>query len=192
MEAVITDPDTVWLIGGYNEEQDALDSTNKFVISGIGYEHISGPSLNQARKEHMAAQLDTVIYVFGGTGEHDQVLESVEALVDVVVDDSCASAVDIKAHSISSFRLKQNYPNPFNASTTIEFELASEEQVHLALYSAHGRLVKTVVENRLSPGRHRYRWDGTHENGEQLPSGIYFYKLLINEETHTRKMLLVK
>ena len=195
MEAVQTDPDTVFLIGGYNEDHRALRSTSKFVIKSknSGYEHMKAPSLNFARRESMAAKLDTVVYVFGGVGEHGQVLGSVEALIDTVIVDSCGNTDVVKfAIDDLSYILKQNYPNPFNASTTIEFELRGREKVRLDIYSSHGRFIKNLVFEELPAGRFRYVWDGTLFNGQPVPSGVYMYKLSTNTETETRKMLLVK
>lgn len=193
MAAIATEPDTVWLIGGYNEDRPALESTTKFVISPHGFGHIEGPPLNQVRKELMAAQVDTVIYVLGGTGEHDQVVASVEALIDTVILNPCEnSAVEKNDAAEFAYRLHRNYPNPFNASTTIEIELRAEGLIRLEIYSSLGRLVKTLVYGELSPGRYRYVWDGTSDQGIGVTSGVYLCKLMTETEAHSCKMLLVK
>ncbi|RQW08331.1 hypothetical protein EH222_05810 [candidate division KSB1 bacterium] len=193
MAAIATEPDTVWLIGGYNEDQSALASTSKFIIMPHGYGHIEGPPLNQVRKELMAAQVDTVIYVFGGTGEHDQVVESVEALIDTVIFDPCENSAVQKSEAVDFvYKLRRNYPNPFNASTTIEIELMKKSLIRLDIYSSRGRLIKTLVHDELSPGHYRYIWDGTSDQGLDVTSGVYLCKLMTETEAHSCKMLLVK
>ncbi|MBN1560370.1 T9SS type A sorting domain-containing protein [candidate division KSB1 bacterium] len=193
MATIVTEPDTVWLIGGYNEDQRALASTSKFVITKHGYGHKEGPPLNEARKELMAAQIDTVMYVFGGTGEHDQVVESVEALIDTVIFDPCEnSAVKKNDDAEFAYTLRRNYPNPFNASTTIEIELTATSQIRLEICSSLGRLIKTLVQDELSPGHYRYIWDGTSDQGMHVTSGVYLCKLITATEEHSCKMLLVK
>ncbi len=193
MQAVKTEPDTVWLIGGYNEEYNALDSVNKFVIRSNGYEHIPGPSLNVARKEMTATMLDTVLYVFGGLDEHGHVLDTVEALINSVIIDSCeTNVVDKKFSEPTTFRLLQNYPNPFNNSTTIEFQVTTATMARLDIFSSRGELVTSLLNNTVSPGVHRVVWDGRSSAGDLVPSGVYIYQLTTDLQTESRKMLIVK
>ncbi len=87
----------------------------------------------------------------------------------------------------SSFALRQNYPNPFNPVTNIEFDIPKSSQVRLVVYDIMGREVKVLVDEMLSAGSYRVRFDGS-----SLSSGIYFYRLISGEYTRTNKMLLVK
>lgn len=87
----------------------------------------------------------------------------------------------------SYFRLYQNYPNPFNPTTFIEFDLPRKANVKLVVYDALGREIKVLVDGELEAGRHRIRFDS---NG--LPSGVYFYRLLYDGVSETRKMVLLK
>jgi hypothetical protein len=96
--------------------------------------------------------------------------------------------------------LRQNYPNPFNPSTTISFELPGKMQaegsstahVHLAVYDVSGRLVKTLVSTNLIPGPHKVMWDGTNNNGNNVSSGIYFYRIVSGNWISTKKMVLIR
>lgn len=87
----------------------------------------------------------------------------------------------------SNYQLQQNYPNPFNPLTTIEYFIDVPSDVKLVIYNISGALVETVVDERVGRGNYSITWDGS-----QFPSGIYFYKLLTNGESNTRKMILVK
>ena len=86
-------------------------------------------------------------------------------------------------------RLLQNYPNPFNPSTTISFELTSPEYIRLSVYTMLGQPVAMLAEGRREAGWYRIAF-----NANQLPSGIYFYRLeqLSGEVLFTRRMTLIK
>ncbi len=87
----------------------------------------------------------------------------------------------------AAFALQQNYPNPFNPTTTIVFSLPRKEHVSLVVYNLMGKVVKTLVDQTLPAGRHTVAFDGT-----ALSSGIYYYRLIHNGGSITRKMLLAK
>ncbi len=91
-----------------------------------------------------------------------------------------------------NFALMQNFPNPFNPSTNIVFSLPSRSEVKLEIFNILGRKIKTVVNEDLSAGRHQIKWDGKDEKGNDVSSGIYFYRLKTDEYTETRKMTLIK
>jgi hypothetical protein len=92
----------------------------------------------------------------------------------------------------SAMVLHQNYPNPFNPSTSITFRLTAPARVDLSIYDLRGRRVISIVDKVLPAGEHRFVWDGKDENREKVGSGSYFYRLLANEETITRRMVVVK
>ena len=87
----------------------------------------------------------------------------------------------------SNFVLRQNYPNPFNPSTIISFNLPVQQHVKLAVYNAIGQEVRVLLNGETSAGYHQVVF-----NAENLPSGIYFYKLFGNQYSSTKKMILVK
>ncbi|MDO9577159.1 MAG: FlgD immunoglobulin-like domain containing protein [Candidatus Cloacimonadales bacterium] len=95
---------------------------------------------------------------------------------------------------ITTNKLFQNSPNPFNPSTTISFELYTEtsENTELVIYNLKGQLIKTLVSEPLSAGRHSYVWNGTDESGKKVSNGIYFYKLTSGDYSETRKALMLK
>jgi FG-GAP-like repeat/FlgD Ig-like domain len=75
------------------------------------------------------------------------------------------------------FQLFQNYPNPFNPTTTISYSVPNVSKLNITIYDIMGKKVKSFESNNLSNGHYSITWDGTNENGFQLSSGIYIYKL---------------
>lgn len=95
------------------------------------------------------------------------------------------------------FRLDQNYPNPFNPTTTISYAIpykanSGNTKTTLTVYNILGREVKTLVDSEQSPGQYSITWDGTNQRGESVTSGVYFYRLIHDNEDLTKKMLLLK
>ena len=92
----------------------------------------------------------------------------------------------------SVFALHQNYPNPFNPVTEIQFDVPKESQVTLTIYNIMGQEVTTLTNSTLKAGFHSVRWDGTNGLGEQVGTGLYFYRLSSPSFTSTKKMIMMK
>ncbi len=91
-----------------------------------------------------------------------------------------------------SSQLKQNYPNPFNPETTISFDMPKAGNVELSIYNIKGQLVNTLVKGNVQAGEHSYVWKGQDNNGNNVSSGLYFYKLNSPDNTQMKKMVLMK
>lgn len=91
-------------------------------------------------------------------------------------------------------KLGKNYPNPFNPSTTIFFEIDSSkiEHTELGVYNMKGQKIKELISGPLANGEYRINWNGRDENGEAVPSGLYFYKMRFGSYTSSGKMILLK
>ena len=84
--------------------------------------------------------------------------------------------------------LYQNYPNPFNPSTIIAFYLPRAGHVSLVIYDVTGSAVRTLVDGAESrPGAIRSLWDGTNDDGVQVGSGVYYYRLRAGKDDHSRR-----
>jgi immune inhibitor A len=117
-----------------------------------------------------------------------------------------------------AFELEQNYPNPFNPTTTIHFTVhsppsavrspshttqdravdGSQFMVHspihttLKIYNILGEMVKTLVDDFKYDGSYTVVWDGRDEKGDEVSSGIYFYRLKVGDYSEAKKMVLLK
>jgi hypothetical protein len=99
------------------------------------------------------------------------------------------------------YSLSQNYPNPFNPVTNIHYTVGSREteeakkstqHVTLKVYNLLGQLVRILVDEEKSSGSYQVVWDGQDQRGEEVSSGIYFYRFECDKYVETRKMILLK
>lgn len=91
-----------------------------------------------------------------------------------------------------NFTMEQNFPNPFNPSTTIQFSITNNSRVKINIYSTNGELVNSILNEELPVGEHKVVWDGTNLKGTRVPTGVYFYQLVVNQRSETKKMLLLQ
>jgi hypothetical protein len=85
------------------------------------------------------------------------------------------------------FALNQNYPNPFNPSTNFRYDLPVQSKVVLKVYNLLGQELATLVDGVQEAG-----FKSVNFNGDNLPSGIYFYKLSAGNYSSIKKMLVMK
>ncbi len=93
--------------------------------------------------------------------------------------------------------LGQNFPNPFNPETWIPYQLNRGSNVMIHIYDVSGHTVRTLNLGHKSTGSYMTSssaayWDGKNETGEQVSSGIYFYKLETKNFSATRRMVILK
>ncbi|MBD3224106.1 MAG: family 10 glycosylhydrolase [Caldithrix sp.] len=98
-----------------------------------------------------------------------------------------ATAILAKQEVPDRYYLGKNYPNPFNPFTTIEFALPERGHVRMQIYNMMGQKVATVVDEVKGPGQYTVQVDGTN-----LSSGVYIYRLSVNQQNLTGKMILMK
>lgn len=85
------------------------------------------------------------------------------------------------------FFISQNYPNPFNSSTNIQITIPQNSFVRLKVYNILGEEIATLINNQMTAGKYIVKF-----NGDDLPSGTYFYSLVTEDLIITRKMTLIK
>ena len=100
------------------------------------------------------------------------------------------TAVDVETKKYSppgKYELAQNYPNPFNLNTNIKFQILNTCFVSLKVYDILGNEVSVIVSKYLPSGSYKYEW-----NASELPSGVYFYRMITGNYADVKKMLLMK
>lgn len=102
---------------------------------------------------------------------------------------SIVNTVDISEQIIpQSFYLSQNYPNPFNPVTNIDFNIPEAGFVSLILYNPIGEKVETIINQYQTAGKYSVKFKA----GSNLKSGIYLYRLQVNNYSSVRKLILLK
>jgi len=85
------------------------------------------------------------------------------------------------------YSLGQNHPNPFNPVTTFTFSLPRASNISLEIYNIIGQTIAVAASGNYPAGVHEVNWEAV-----DLPSGVYFYRLLADDYKETRKMILLK
>ena len=89
--------------------------------------------------------------------------------------------------------LQQNYPNPFNAGTIIRLSLPRSEKIDLRVYNMAAQRVATLASGHHAAGAYSLHWDGRDDEGTDLASGVYLYRLVTERgQVMTRKFVLVR
>ncbi len=160
--------DSVWL-RRYNGPGSGEDYANSIAIDGLGNVYVTGQSTGS------------------GTGLDFATIKYSQFLVSIQ---------PISTEVPNQYSLSQNYPNPFNPATKIKFAIpphnlpltgGDREGVLLKIYDILGREIATLVNEQLNPGNYEVEFDGAN-----LPSGVYYYKLIARDYSETKIMILIK
>ncbi len=109
----------------------------------------------------------------------------------VAVPDLIPTGIEDEIEIPKSIALAQNYPNPFNAETKIDFH-TNGDAVSLEVYDLTGALVRTLIDGPLEAGYHSVVWNGLDGSGNEVASGIYFYRLNGSDSKQVKRMTLLK
>jgi hypothetical protein len=90
------------------------------------------------------------------------------------------------------FTVLPAYPNPFNPSTTITYGIENDGRVTLQIFDLSGRLISTLKDNNQTQGWYSVTWNGTNQQGERAPAGVYFTRITSGSEVKTYKLMLLK
>ena len=92
----------------------------------------------------------------------------------------------------SAFALYQSVPNPTNGSVAVAFDIPRSCHVTLRLFDASGRLVRTLADRQMDPGRHVVSWDVEDGLGPQIPPGVYIYDIAAGEFKAAKKLVVTR
>ena len=117
-------------------------------------------------------------FVEGKDVELNFVVETLDQLT-MIEDDQTTGYLQIQ--------LDQNYPNPFNPSTKIKFTLPKSDEIRVDIYNAMGEKIATLLNKTMPAGNHEIEF-----NAQNLPSGLYIYKIQAGQFQSAKKMLILK
>ncbi len=191
-----------WIGGGYSDELwstplfqslvalvdlgESRDDVDQIILEshfGIGY----GPKMRDLANATVAAA-----QALQPGGPHAGVFITKFAHHGII-DDLTAIPEGDTPGLPDGIRLSQNSPNPFNPKTEIRFTLpVAGAVVDLTIFDVAGRALVTLVEGAQAGGEHVLNWNGRDEQDRPVGSGVYFYRLSVNDMSETKKMLLLK
>ncbi len=143
---------------------------------------LSLPPFSPEELEASRSNFEDIYYALGNTGN------------ELLIKNYIAREFDMPIiQPIEINFLQQNYPNPFNPETNISYSITDNGLVELSIYNIKGQLVKNLVRSAQNAGEHNVVWNGKDSAGKKVSSGLYFYKLKVNDKIiDTKKMMLLK
>jgi hypothetical protein len=111
----------------------------------------------------------------------------------IMLGDPATAVEEVEGAALpSEFAMSDAYPNPFNPETSINFSLPWEAPVLVEVYNDQGQKIRTLLDDRVNAGEFRVSWDGRDDNGVQVASGMYLYRIQAPNLNVTRKVTLLK
>ena len=98
-----------------------------------------------------------------------------------------STLIENKPNSLNENKLFQNYPNPFNPTTKIIYELPNSVKVKIEIFNLLGQKITTIQNKSMSNGTHEVEF-----TAEELPSGVYLYKIEAGDYREVKKMMLLR
>ncbi len=179
----------VLIVGGFN--QSALRTaefynpeTNTFSVAD---------SMSTPRMTHTVTTLANGDILVAGGYDSKVTLKLAERLVVTtsgVVDGE--QKLNQSPKFPTNFSLSQNYPNPFNPETNINYYLPQNCEVRIRIYNLQGEIIKALVDARQNEGDHQIAWDGKSANGGSVVSGVYLVRMMADNFSQSRKVILLK
>jgi hypothetical protein len=138
----------------------------------------------------IASQSDTVIFLEIEDNGRSRLLQIDLNKLQVNLE-NVSSIQRVSSNRPLDFVLMQNYPNPFNPLTKIEYSSPQGNNVSLKVYNICGEEIKILVDEFQEPGHYTVSWDGRDGTGKKVASGIYLYRLHLQNESEIKKMILL-
>ena len=128
-----------------------------------------------------------LVFSIEGNGFSGEFLAGIDGDI-VSLEMATVAGLPVVASNVpTNYSLNQNYPNPFNPTTTIEFATPSSGNYSLTIYNIQGQVVEEISGVADAPGVISVEWDASNN-----ASGVYLYKLDVNEFSSVKKMVLLK
>jgi hypothetical protein len=190
--------DTVGFDVGIRNDGDGIDLYGVHSTVRVSAQTIDQPGFSQANPgDTVNVHFDVALDLLGGGADtvytitytiYSQVDTTVTYTDSVLLFKSITDVGDNGwANLPDKFNLFQNYPNPFNPTTTIAFNLPSRSVVNLEVINMLGQVVDARSLGNLPAGLHEIEYDAS-----RLASGVYFYRLITDNHSLSRKMILLK
>ena len=151
--------------------------------SGDPQFHLKPVGITVENADYRVVYLTFPLYTMGDLPARETFVRAMEFL-----GEQSTEADDfVGSRSLPTAFLSQNYPNPFNNETRIKFALSETSKIRLAVYNILGQEITVLADGEFPAGAHYVGWDGAG-----LPSGVYFYRLMLDTGAVSRRMTLVR
>ena len=177
----------IYVIGGQSSAGATLATVEAFDPESNSWTTMA--PMPSPRLDLATSSVNGKIYAIGGVQVSAPFVTVVSATEEF--NPSGITSVEAPADRVpASFALYQNYPNPFNPETTIQYEISNHAHVVLKVLNLLGEEVRTLIDADQSPGLYEVRWDGKDNDGQDVASGMYLYRLKSRDFVQVRKMVL--
>jgi hypothetical protein len=100
------------------------------------------------------------------------------------------SVLAVDFETVTNTTLGEAYPNPSTDKTTFTFQLERESKVRLEIYNIEGDMIKVLVDRNMAGGMHEIEWDNRSASGMRTGSGVYFYRLKLDNFMQTKQLVI--
>ena len=179
---------------------DAPDDFGEFVISNMTDTLRVDDLFDPGLEPYEATLADSFAFIQGPMYASFSNIKLVPRTIDDLGAGSGSGFVGVDDATPSPYKtaILGNFPNPFNPVTKVQFSLSHKGLVELTIYDVRGREVRNLAKEVMEAGEYTVAngraltWDGRDNNGREVQSGIYFYKVTTENFSDSRKMVLVK
>jgi hypothetical protein len=173
----------------------SVSSADKYVIYRAGYQkrydfEIIGETTSTYYTDNSVASKSGVTYYYRVASVENNFGTSITSVEKSFTTGSSSSkiAVPFDEDLVKyEYSLADNYPNPFNPSTTIKYSLKEDGIVNVSIYSILGEMIEQRINQYMEKGNYSFNF-----NASRLSSGVYFYKISINDFSAIKKMVVTK
>jgi pectate lyase len=160
--------------GDLEERKNIFVDCGPSASTGISFD----PSLYYSYLLDSASIIPSVVKAGAGAGKLELATDVNRSLTNIKIP--------------GDFELEQNYPNPFNPSTTIVYKLKRRMSLEISIYNMLGKRIKILIDADLNAGNYKVVWDGNDNNGNDVPSAVYFVKMSSGNSSISKKIALIK
>jgi hypothetical protein len=179
----------------YNSGVMVYDLSQRTFIRGENNPLRGGPavSFDQTDNTYICHfDLDSV-YVYSPSHQRIAAYLIGDGPISIAVYDPAFSSLEsVDEYIPTGIQLFQNYPNPFNPQTSIKLQLPIRSVIGLDILNIRGQVVLNIFDGELGAGIHNLSWNGRDKLGNQVSSGLYFYRLKAPGLEETKSMMYLK
>ena len=181
-------PDAAWLQGMIGTYAPAIAVQAVGFMTGLYAAGLTTVNVNDSDHDFDGTNGRLVFQIGNSCIPRDQHLSVASYWVNTVTSE----VVSDESLIPKQFALHNNYPNPFNPTTQIAVDLPEAAATEITVWNIIGQKVATLHSGDLNAGHHIVNFDGQDDNGQQLTSGMYLYRVTAGKYNAIKKMTLLK